>query len=124
MAAPINAPFLPPTIPPTPAPPAADPPITIAVLPHERSGSRRTSSSYTWRLGAGAALATVRRGGETRRGLLTGLTAAAAGAAAGRSAVVVLAGTNCPSRVWTNAGFWLNAFSGALAPTVYITTPE
>ena len=43
MAAPISAPFLPPTMPPTPAPPAADPPMTIAVLPHERSS--RTSSS-------------------------------------------------------------------------------
>jgi hypothetical protein len=36
----------------------------------------------------------------------------------------VLVGTNGPSSVWTNAGFWLNAFTGALAPTVYITTPE
>jgi hypothetical protein len=56
--------------------------------------------------------------------LLTRVTAGDEGAAAGRSAVVVLAGTNCPSSVWTNAGFWLNAFTGALAPTVYITTPE
>jgi hypothetical protein len=56
--------------------------------------------------------------------LLTGVTAGAEGTAAGRSAVAVLAGTNCPSSVWTNAGFWLNAFTGVFAPTVYITTPE
>jgi hypothetical protein len=56
--------------------------------------------------------------------LLTRVTAGAEDTAAGRSAVVVLAGTNCPSSVWTNAGFWLNAFTGVFAPTVYITTPE
>jgi hypothetical protein len=69
-------------------------------------------------------LGTVRRGADARRVLLIGVTAGAEGTAAGRSAVVVLTGTNCPSSVWTNAGFGLNAFTGALAPTVYITTPE
>jgi hypothetical protein len=69
--------------------------------------SERTSSSslaysrsslVTTRCGA------RRAGALARRLLLTGVALTVEGAATGRS-VVVFAGANCPSTVWTNAAF-------------------
>src|SRR5688572_31081884 len=64
MAAPMSAPFLPPIRPPMPAPPPVPPPMIIAVLAHERSDSRRSTTRDCETVRRAGAVFTVRTTGR------------------------------------------------------------